>query len=284
MGRYICGIDENGFGPIMGPLVVTGILADKDIKIPEYIKDSKIFYRNKKDFKKLEEIAIVLYYMIEKRLPLSPYEIYKKFVFSQCKFKENICEKNIAINFEIENLDEILFKYNDFLKEGSKLKEIKIKVVCPYFFNEFVNKKDSKFILNISIFFEIIKELAKYNEIKFLCGKIGGFIYYQKYLYYFFPGYEIKIITEDDKFSFYKISNKRQNFEIVFYKDIENISSISSLSSIFGKYIRETIMKSIRKSLNIKEEISGYRDKKTKQIIENIDFKKLRKECIIRIH
>jgi len=282
MEKYICGIDENGLGPVLGPLVITGILTDKDIKIPEYIKDSKIFYRNKKDFKKLEEIAIVLYYMIEKKLPLSPYEIYKRFVFSECAFNENICEKNIPVDFKIDNSDKLLFKYNDFLKEIDKLKEIKVNVICPYFLNEFVGKKNSKFILNLSAFCKIIKEMGEYNEIKFFCGKIGGLIYYRKYLNYFFPDYEIKTINENEKISSYKISNKKQNFEVVFYKDVENVSLLSSLSSIFGKYIREIIMESIRKSLNIKEDISGYRDKKTKEEISNIDFKKFRRECIIR--
>jgi ribonuclease HII len=282
MEKYICGIDENGFGPVLGPLVITGILTDKDIKISEYIKDSKIFYRNKKDFKKLEEIAIVLYYMIEKKLPLSPYEIYKKFVLSECAFSENICEKNIPVDFKIDQPDKILFKYNDFLEESYKLKEIRVKVICPYFFNEFISMKNSKFILNLLTFCKIIKELAEYKEIKFFCGKIGGLIYYKKYLNYFFSDYEVKTIEENENFSSYKISNGIQNFEVIFYKDVENISLLSSLSSILGKYIREIVMESIRKSLNIKEEISGYRDKKTKKMIEDIDFNKFRKECIIR--
>jgi ribonuclease HII len=282
MEKYICGIDENGFGPVLGPLVITGILTDNNIKIPEYIKDSKIFYRNKKDFKKLEEIAIVLYYIIEKKLPLSPYEIYKKFVLSECAFSENICEKNIPVDFIIDQPDKILFKYNDFLKESYKLKEIRVKVICPYFLNEFTSMKNSKFILNLSTFCKIIKELAEYKEIKFFCGKIGGLIYYKRYLNYFFSDYEVKTIEENENFSSYKISNGIQNFEVIFYKDVENISLLSSLSSILGKYIREIVMESIRKSLNIKEEISGYRDKKTKKMIEDIDFNKFRKECIIR--
>ena len=282
MEKYICGIDENGFGPMLGPLVVTGILTDKDIKIPEYIMDSKIFYKNKKDFKKLEEIGIVLYYMIEKKLPVSPYEIYKRFVISECPFNENICEKNIPYNFKIDSIDKLLLKYNDFLKERNKLKEIRVKVICPYFFNEFINKKNSKFILNLSVFCKIIKEMIKYKEIKFFCGKVGSFVYYKNYLYYFFPEYKIKIIEENEKVSSYEISNKKQNFKVIFYKDVEKISSLSSLSSILGKYIREIIMESIRKSLNINEEISGYRDRKTKEAIINIDFTKFRKECIVR--
>jgi ribonuclease HII len=282
MGKYICGIDENGFGSILGPLVVTGILVDEGIKIPEYIKDSKIFYRNRNDFRKLEEIAIVLYYMIEKKLPDSPYEIYKKFTYSQCAFEENICEKNISSNFRTLNLNQLLSKYEDFLKESDKLKKVKLNLMCPYFFNAFVDKKNSKFILNLSLFCKTIKGMEEYDNTKFFCGKIGTTIYYKNYLCYFLPEHEIKTINENDEFSFYKSFKRGKNFEIVFYKNVENISPVSSLASIIGKYIREIIMESIRRCLNIKEEISGYRDKKTKKAIESIDFGKFKKECIIR--
>ncbi|MCM8804159.1 MAG: hypothetical protein NC833_02760 [Candidatus Omnitrophica bacterium] len=283
MKRYICGIDENGFGPILGPLIITGILTDENVEIPDYIKDSKIFYRNKNDFKKIEEIAIISFYFIENKLPDSPYEIFRNFTSSKCLLDDNICEKNIPLSFKIKNLESVLGKYEDFISQKYKFKEIKINVVCPYLFNDFLNKKNSKFILNLSNFCKIIKEMAKYKNVKFFCGKIGSLTYYKKYLSYFFPEYEIKTSKEEKNFSSYQILKKNQNFEISFYKNVEKVSSLTSLSSIIGKYIREIIMESIRKSLNIKEEISGYRDGKTKKIIENIDFSKFKKECIIRV-
>jgi len=280
---YICGIDENGFGPVLGPLVITGIVVSEDIKIPDYIVDSKIFYRKKNDFKKIEEIAIVAYYIFENKLPLSPYEIFIRFSYRKCGFEDNICEKNIPLNFKTENMKEIIEKYSDILKEKDKIKEIKVKIVCPYFLNDFVKKKNSKFLLNLFNFFEIIKGLENYREIKFFCGKIGGTIYYRNFIQYFFHNYEIYTLKETEEISKYKILKNNFSFEVGFYKNVEKIFPVASFSSIIGKYIREIVMESIRKSLDIKEEISGYRDKKTKKFIEKIDFSKFRKECIIRI-
>ncbi|MCM8785152.1 MAG: hypothetical protein NC827_07900 [Candidatus Omnitrophica bacterium] len=283
MRKYICGIDENGFGPILGPLIVTGILTTENIKIPVYIKDSKIFYKNKNDFKKLEEIAIVIFYLIENKLPFSPYQIFQKFTYNNCSFKENICEKNIPSRFENKNLDDIKNKYKDILKEKDKIRRVIVKHICPHFFNEFVSKRESKFLLNLLNFFEIIKETENYKYIKFFCGKIGSTIYYKDYLKHFFLDYQIKTVREDDELSQYILSKNDIFFELGFYKDVENVSPVACLSSIIGKYIREIIMISVRKSLNIEENISGYRDKKTKKIIEKIDFSKYRKNCIVRI-
>ncbi|MFN4226758.1 MAG: hypothetical protein ACK4F0_01270 [Candidatus Ratteibacteria bacterium] len=283
MEKYICGIDENGFGPILGPLIITGILTTENIKIPVYIKDSKIFYKNRNDFKKLEEIAIVLFYLIENKLPNSPYQIFKKFTHFICNFKENICQKNIPTHFENENLEKIKSKYENILKEKSKIKKIIVKTICPHFFNDFIRKKNSKFLLNLFKFFEIIKETEKFKFIKFYCGKIGSTIYYTNYFKFFFPDYQVKTVCEDKEISEYLLSKNDIFFEVGFYKDVENISPVACLSSIIGKYIREIIMVSLRKSLNIEENISGYRDEKTKKTIEKIDFSKYRKNCIIRI-
>lgn len=283
MKNYICGIDENGFGPILGPLIITGVLTENSIKIPDYIKDSKIFYRKKDDFEKIEEIAVLSFYFFKNKLPNSPYDIFKNFTSYKCFFDDNICEKNIPLSFRIKNPKSVLEKYENLVSQKNKFKEIKIKVICPYFFNNFLNKKNSKFILNLSNFCKIIKEMGKYKNIKFYCGKIGSLTYYKNYLSYFLPEYEIKTIKEEENVSSYQIFKKNQNFEISFYKDVEKISPVASFSSIIGKYVREIIMESIRKSLNINQYISGYRDKKTKEIIENIDFLNFRKECIIRV-
>ncbi len=283
MEKYICGIDENGFGPILGPLIITGVLTTENIKIPVYIKDSKVFYRNKNDFKKLEEIAIIVFYLIENRLPLSPYQIFQKFTFTNCVFKENICEKNIPTHFVNTDLEKIKDKYREIFKEKNKIKRVIVKNICPHFLNDFINKKKSKFLLNLFNFFEIMKEAESYKYIKFFCGKIGATIYYKDYLKYFFPDYQVEIVKENEQLSQYTLSKNDIFFEVGFYRDVENISQVACLSSIIGKYIREIIMLSLKRSLNIEENISGYRDKRTKKIIEKIDFSKYRKNCIIRI-
>lgn len=278
--EYICGIDENGFGPILGPLVITGVIAEKEIEFSEKIKDSKEIYRKVTDFSKIEEVAILFFYILKKRFPLSPFEIYKTLVETKCNFEENICEKNIPTEFTVSKT-EIFDKYRDLMKNLNKIKEIKSKIVCPYFFNQFI-RKNSKFILNLSKFCEIIKEFENYRNVKYFCGKIGFFYHYYPYLLYFFPEHEIKILCENTNFSKYLILKDNVEFEIGFYKDVEKVSPVAAISSIIGKYIREIVMESIRKSLQINKKISGYRDKKTKNYLENFKYLNINLQCLIR--
>lgn len=282
MKKYICGIDENGFGPILGPLVVSGIIAEKGIKIPSFIKDSKLIYRSKKDFLKIEKIAIVLFFIFKRRFPKSPFEIFEEFTSFNCIFKENFCLKNMPLEFKNEISDKIIDEFLELIKIGTELKEIKINVVCPFFLNKFLTQGNSKFILNLKNFCEIIRDFIKFKNVEFFCGKIGSLTFYKNYLYYFFPQFQIKIYKETLNFSGYKLFDENYDFKIFFVKDVEKVSPVACLSSLIGKYIREIMMESIRKSLGIKEEISGYRDKKTLNIIEHFNFSQIRKECIIR--
>lgn len=282
MENFICGIDENGFGPLMGPLVITGILTEINISLPEYIKDSKSIYKKREDFKKIEEISILLFYLVENRLPEKPDEILRKFAsIPTCETKENICYKNIPKNFETENIELLLFKYRDFLKNKNKIRKVKSEVVCCYNLNNFVSHNRNKFVLNILNFTKIMHQMKEFKNVIFYCGKIGGYNHYSNFLRYFFPDCQIKILDEKEEISSYILKGENLIFEIGFYKNVEKISPVASLSSILGKYIRELIMKSILKSLNL-ENISGYRDKKTINSIKKIKFSDFLKDCIIR--
>ena len=281
------GIDENGFGSLTGPLVITGTVIEMEKeKWFRKICDSKIFFssRSENKFKKLEEFVISLYYSIKKQMPSSPTEIvnYLSPEF-KCLSRVDICFKNIPDKFLWADTQKGKEEGEEFLKWMEKekifIKDVKSEIVCAKRFNELIKKGNSKFIVDLSHFCKIVKKFNKENSFIY-AGKIGGMKYYLKYLRYFFPEYEIYEEIEGEKKSIYLFEGK-DNFKFGFFLDVEKISFPASVSSIVGKYIREIFMESFRKSTGIKEKISGYRDKKTKKAISTLSS--FPPDCIVRI-
>jgi len=285
--KKIIGIDENGFGALSGPLIITGTLIElkKEVWF-EDVCDSKKFFssRNKNSFKKLEEFVIAIYYCINGKFPESPKEIIKQFSSETRCFQEiDLCFLNIPTSFfwaDIKNAEKYGKKFQNWAEnEGISIKKIKSEIICAKKFNELIKKGNSKFIIDLSSFCKIVKKI-KEDDIFIYAGKIGGMKYYHKYLRYFFPEYEIYQKVEKEEKSIYSFEGI-DNFIFGFFLNVEDISFPASISSIVGKYIREIIMKSFIKSTGIKEEISGYRDKKTKKQISLLSS--FPQQCIIRI-
>lgn len=284
--KYICGIDENGFGPVMGPLVVTATVLSSGIKssvFPE-VKDSKLFFTSgiKRSYEKIEEFAITVYFILTSKLPSSPLNIMDRFCLPvKCEKKENICFGNISQKFLWSKPDKAIEKYRNFIEIMKfKIEDLTCSVICPYEFNRMIEKGNSKFVINLAEFCNLIKKYDESAEI--FAGKIGGLKYYLKYLKYFFPDFRIFKIIESEKNSIYILKKGKQNLKLGFYLDVEKISFPAAISSIVGKYIREIFMESIRRRIGIDEKISGYRDIKTKKVIKKIKFDRIEKECVIR--
>lgn len=282
------GIDENGFGSLTGPLIITGTLIDwQKREWFEKVVDSKKFFpsRSKNNFKKLEEFVISIYYCLNGKMPSGPVEIIKFLSPDfKCADKNDLCSKNIPEKFLWADTEKgkedgkNLYEWGE--KEGMFFKDVKSKIVCAKNFNDLIKKRNSKFVIDLMNFFEIVKELKKDN-VFIHAGKVGGMKFYIKYLRYFFPDYIINTEIESEEKSIYTFEGEKEKFKFGFFLNVEEISFAASISSIVGKYVREIFMESFRKSTGIKEEISGYRDKKTKKALSTLT--NFPSECIIRI-
>ena len=283
----IIGIDENGFGSLTGPLIITGTsIKSEEGKWFASVCDSKKFFSSRKtnNFKKLEEFVISLYYCIKRKLPESSKEVINFFSPDfKCSGMSDICSVNIPDNFiwaDIEKGKKQSEKFIEWMeKEDVSIKDVKSKIICAKKFNELIKNGNSKFIIDLFYFCEILKEMGREDYFVY-AGKIGSMRYYSKYLRYFFSNYEIYPEIEEEKKSIY-VLNGRRNFKLGFFFNVEEVSFASSISSIVGKYIREIFMESFRKSTGIEEKISGYRDKKTKRVISNLFS--FPQECVLRI-
>ncbi|MCX8082492.1 MAG: hypothetical protein N3D17_03710 [bacterium] len=284
--KRILGIDENGLGPLMGPLVITGVLlryGGKDVWF-DGISDSKEFFsRNIDRFSQLEDTVLSLFYLLEGRTPSSPVEILENFcVKYDCLSGLNICTRNIPDRFiwsEGKKCEELSGWMG---KNGIEIEKIQSIALCPKRINNFIEKGDHKFLLNLSAFCDIIKNLPDKNMLSVYAGRVGGLKFYKKYLTYYLYDYQCETIEEKEDVSLYRMEGDNETFTMGFYTDVEKKSFPAAIASIIGKYIRELFMAGIRKTLGISEDISGYHDRRTKKFVPSISPERFPSDCIFR--
>ena len=290
MKKRILGMDENGLGPLMGPLVITGVLLKHGGKERWFddVSDSKVFFsRNTDDFSRLEETATALFYLCYKKEPLSPLEILLSFCRrDECLSGLNICTGNIPQEFiwsdgeKRKKRCELLFKW--MKKEEIEIENIRSIAICPRRINMSIEKGNNKFFLDLSGFCTLVKGIPDKNGLNVYAGKVGGLKFYRKYLGYYLPDYQCEVVEETDETSLYRIEGKNENFTLGFFTDVESKSFSAALSSLIGKYIRELFMAGIRKTLGISENISGYHDRKTMSCISKLSLSRFPSSCLFR--
>lgn len=290
------GIDENGLGPVMGPLIVTGILADvnkKDFTWFPCIEDSKRFFRSRNpgSLRKLEETVLAVFLAVYGHMPASPGELVKNIcTIPACTHTRNICSENIPSRFRHADIRTAKNKGKEFAlwmqQEQVNIRDINCRVMCPFYINKFLRKGSSKSFLDFTLFMHIVEETqVPYCEV--IAGKIGGMKRYFPFLKAVFPSLNIQIVEEKKEVSTYLLKNPNKTTRIGFYLNVEKNSFLASLSSIIGKYVRELFMESINESLGNKEKVSGYRDKKTASFIagnlEQWKSSNIPVDCLLRI-
>ncbi len=273
----IAGIDENGYGPLIGPLIITGIqiqapfdsiysLRREILGFNAIIEDSKkIFKRNLKSYKKGEEIARYLIKLAGKT---------GDDFFSLIK-SISTYEPHNLINFKLPVWEKDLDEKGQLLPE-IKIKDIYVEIIDAPEFNSLIKRFDNKAFVDFLGFKRVREKLP--SKIYFM-GKIGGTKFYRNF--FFVGGEDVKVIEEKHHISYYKIGER----ELYFLLNGDEEYLPIMLAGILGKYIRELFMKSISELFGFKDSIpfaSGYRHDPKTQILKKEILKRGLKERFIR--
>ncbi|MCM8821697.1 MAG: hypothetical protein NC831_02645 [Candidatus Omnitrophica bacterium] len=286
------GIDENGYGPALGPLVVTGVKGSSDIteKWPADICDSKLLFSSRDKFAKIEKIALAIFEISRKKSPENALDIFENFEDVHC------LEMNPKICFE--NLPEIplwttiadIEKYTEYLscflaQHKIELETVNSQILCVNKFNDFCRKNMKKDFIDYMLFEKImLQSIIDCDNIVITAGKIGGRNKYCCFLKNGFCGWEIVKEKEDKESSKYLLTRNSKKIILNFVKDVEAKSFLGTLAGIYGKYVREIFMRGINRSLKTERDISGYRDKHTSEFIKELYRKDLPyMDCVLRI-
>ncbi len=267
----IAGIDEAGYGPLLGPMVVTitafdvpdekadcslwDLLNDaisNDMKGKGQrlaVRDSKKLYNAQKGLKPLENAALSFLWSKDLKTT-SFYQLLKNLL---CYHAETIAgypwyaERDYPLPLAT-NISAVL-NYADLLKyaldkQGVQFCYASSCVVTVREFNEWIKATDNKSVVLFNNCAALISRLWNNfkGNISLIVDKQGGRNNYAELLKGFLHKVDVKILKESTKVSTYKVVDEQKKMEISFVEKGEDTCMAVALASIFSKYVRELFM------------------------------------------
>jgi ribonuclease HII len=277
-GMFRVGVDENGLGARLGPLVVTGVLAAVDErgtrtlsrKLPKALRadldDSKRLISHA-DSRLGEAWARAL-----SAAPVAtPTALLESLLLEGHTALQSPCPSHVASqcwgvdgeSFQADDaLCQRLVEHRRALEErGVRVLAVRSSVVCTKRLNEARERGVNRFVSDLHAMERLVLGLSRSAgaEVHAVCGKVGGIHEYGKF---FGPlgGQLHAVLGEGAARSGYRFPGLG---ELHFVRDADAADPLVMLASLVGKYVRELLMARIVRFYPSREEEaspSGYHD------------------------
>lgn len=271
----IVGIDEAGYGPILGPLVVSAAIFDvPDNLISQslwqilqqsvcknrqgaagrlIINDSKKLHHGLGDNQLLQRGVLTALHAIapDKPLPKTLTALMKQL---QCPTTTDYSPypwyhatfDNWPLNFNAPDINTAAAGLtNDMKKQNIRLLELWSQPLPVGKFNEMIdavkNKATVLFTLNTALIHRAFQLYAG-AHLQIIIDKHGGRSHYRSNLQRAFPDCQMKILKESDATSSYQLTDDQRTMKIHFIARGDDRQLPISLASMTGKYLRELFM------------------------------------------
>jgi ribonuclease HII len=268
----LAGIDEAGLGPILGPLVVTGV----SFRVPDdqtraslwdslretctrqslrsgrrlVITDSKQLYKKREHLHAIERPALVMLAAIEKRpqkwlelldivwpagapaLEEYPWYARANFTLPVSQTTGDIATRANAVRRNCRHA-------------GIAFLGAIAEPLPEGHFNRMIGQTRNKAIALLGQVLRVIDCILRSvpdHQVRILVDRLGGRLRYREHLMQAFAGFEMTIIEESKERSAYRLSNPQRLIEIEFITDGDQKHFPVSLASIYSKYLRELFM------------------------------------------
>ena len=285
--EFRVGVDENGLGARLGPLVVTAVLArvsergrrTLSRKLPRAIRadldDSKRLMSHT-DIALGEAWARALV----GRPVASPSQLFEQLSLEGSSTLKKRCESHVQSQCWRDH-DEVfvaelahvsrLTEHRALLAErGVELLSVQSSVVCTKHLNDVKQRGTNRFVADLHAMESLLLQARADagGEIEAVCGKVGGIAEYSKF---FGPlsGRLHAVLGESRARSGYRFPGLG---EIHFVRDADATDPLVSLSSLVGKYVRELFMSRIGRRYADQESSdrrpSGYHDPVTTGFVQ----------------
>ena len=281
------GVDENGLGARLGPLVVTAVLAEvteqgsrvlsrrPPKRLALDLGDSKQLVSHK-DFALGEAWARAL----TESPADSPKDLFETLSLegapelrAHCpSHVEDQCWSPSGDSFVAEQTDisRILRHVSWWAERGVTIKAVRCSVVCTKRLNDSKSAGGNRFISDLHAMERLVLDLHRVagTEITAVCGKVGGMGDYSS----FFGPLSMRlhaVLSRSKALSAYHFPGLG---EVRFVRDADAKDSLVMLASIIGKYVRELLMARVsgyyRRGDDTLEAVSGYHDPVTSRFVK----------------
>ncbi len=268
----LVGIDEAGYGPILGPLVVSAaavevptaqadaclwsLLGNAVAKTPAprggrvAILDSKKLYKPKEGLARLERSVLAavavwrgtpphlrgLLGMVcpEVAAKLAEYPWYRE-ANPELPRKADAGGIRIAANLLRQSLDENSVRVAGCFAE----------VLPEGHYNRLVNNTQNKAVVSFGLVLRLMQRVADAHpdrEIRFFVDKQGARDHYGRLLLRGFEDRRLRVIEEGDTRSAYELVDGRGRWQVQFEEGGESLHLPTALASMVSKYLRELFM------------------------------------------
>lgn len=293
MSNLMIGVDENGLGPALGPMIATAVTL-KVLEMPtpwhtpmmaEHlgITDSKAIA----SFKNMKGVeSFVLAHLADQSLD-------SLYLHAESKLQTRCPNAESQAQCFSKNKPPPLFggetakgasQLLALKKLGIEIVRVKSHVICANAFNDRIKHK-SKFAVDLDLFMDLITDShCSTGANRAICGMIGGIRHYHEFF-----GYPSRPIENGKGVSHHQVMTP-DPIEVRFEVDADARHVAVSLASMFGKYIRELWV--LRQNLFYQDHlpgfnpVSGYHDPKTKAFIQSSasvrNHLNIHRDCFLR--
>ncbi len=257
----VVGVDENGYGPLAGPLVVTRVVVEyegedplEDLRLAWFptlpVRDSKeVFRRTLRSYARGEAVALWLL----KEAGITPRSTRELWEVLTPESAQDLLSGPWGLDLPLPVWAERTGEFPD-LRAAVRIVEIRSRLLLP----EALRGKN-KHRMNLRAFLEHVEASGAPWA---LLGKLGGMVHYAPHL----PE-GTQIVEESRDRSVYDTGR----VTLAFVRNADSRLLPVAMASVVGKYVRELLMLSVNRLLGHDEAIpwaSGYHhDPRTRMLV-----------------